>query len=64
MARYSYEWRDQGVTDGRNVGRVTLHDDTIYIETEGNHDGTVVRTAVAIPRSAFVAGLRHIGGLL
>jgi hypothetical protein len=64
VARYSYEWRDQGVTGGKNVGRVTVHGDSVYIETEGNHDGVVVRTAVEIPRAAFVHGLRHLGGLL
>ena len=64
MARYSYEWRDQGVTSGRNVARITLHDGMVYIETEGNHDGTTVLTAVGITREQFAAGIKHIGGLL
>ena len=62
MARFSYEWRDQHM--GRNVARLVLHEGDVYIETEGNHDGVVVMTSVKIPRPAFAAGIKHIGGLL
>lgn len=62
MARYSYEWRDAHA--GRNVARLVYHDGDVYIETEGNHDGTVVMTSVKISRQMFAAGLKHIGGLL
>lgn len=58
----SYEWRD--AFRARNVARITVHDGKVYLETEGNHDGVAVCTAVQIPREAFVAGLRHLGGLL
>jgi hypothetical protein len=57
--RYSYEWRH-----GRNVARVVLHGSDVWLETEGNHDGVVVCTAVRITRAEFVAGLKHIGGIL
>jgi len=60
--RESYEWRD--VSAGRNVARLVKHGDDIYIETEGNHDGVLVMTAVKIPRAAFAHGIKHIGGIL
>jgi len=41
-----------------------LHGDDVFIETEGNHDGTVVFTSVKIARVKFAEGVRHIGGLL
>lgn len=49
---------------GRNVARLVFHEGDVYIETEGNHDGTVVMTSVKVPRAEFAAGLKHIGGLL
>jgi hypothetical protein len=58
----SVEFRD---ADGRhNMARVVYHDGSVYIETEGNHEGTVIYTAVRIERSEFVAGLKLIGGVL
>jgi len=62
MARYSYEWRDEH--GGRSVARLVLHGDDVFIETEGNHDGVVVCTAVKISRVKFASGVKHIGGLL
>jgi hypothetical protein len=59
---YSYEWRDN--LNGRNTARIVRRDGHVYIETEGNHDGVVVCTAVRIDRPEFAAGIRHIGGLL
>jgi hypothetical protein len=60
--RYSYEWRCKRT--GRTIARLVKHGNDVYIETEGNHDGTVVFTTVEIPRVEFAAGIRHIGGLL
>lgn len=63
MARFSYELRDEE-HDGRNVARITKHNDHVYIETEGNHDGVVVCTSVRVTRVKLVEALRHIGGIL
>jgi hypothetical protein len=60
--KVSHEWRDS--LYGRNIARLTYHDGEIYVETEGNHDGTVVCTSVRISRPAFVSGLKQIGGIL
>ena len=62
MARYSFEWRDEHMQ--RNICRLTLHGDHVYIETEGNHDGQVVCTSVKIERVKFAEGIKHIGGVL
>jgi hypothetical protein len=59
---HSYEWRDEH--DGRAVARLVLHDGKVYLETEGNHDGTVVFTRVVISRPKFAEGVKTIGGLL
>jgi hypothetical protein len=58
----SYEWRD--TLNGRNVARLVKHGDDVFLETEGNHDGTVVLTTVRIPRPQFAEGIKFIGGLL
>lgn len=62
MMKESYEWRDK--FQGRNVARLVKYGDDVYIETEGNHDGVVVCTAVRLTRVEFAAGIKHIGGLL
>lgn len=56
------QWRDD--FNGRAVARLVLHGGYVYLETEGNHDGVVVHTAVRIERPEFVAGLKQIGGIL
>ena len=58
----SYEWVDN--EHGRNKARLVYHEGQVYLETEGNHDGTVVFTSVRIERPAFAAGVKFIGGLL
>ena len=59
---HSHEWRDNQY--GRNVARIVYHEGQGYIETEGNHDGVLVHTAVRIERPAFVEALKAIGGIL
>lgn len=60
--RTSCEWRDE--ERGRNVARIVRHDGDVYIETEGNHDGVMVHTAVRISRAKFVEAIKAVGGIL
>lgn len=48
----------------RSVARIVKAGEYVYIETEGNHNGVVVCTAVRIERAEFVAAVKAIGGLL
>jgi hypothetical protein len=47
----STEWTDN--MQGRTKARIVYHEGDVYIETEGNHDGVVVFTAVRIARAEF-----------
>lgn len=59
---HSAEWTDE--SSGRNRARLVFHDGNVYIETEGNHDGVVVYTAVRVSRAVFAERLKLVGGLL
>ena len=48
---------------GLSVARVVLHGSDVFIETEGNHDGTRVFTSVRVSRVEFVEKLKQLGGL-
>lgn len=60
----SAEWTDN--ERGRTKARIIAHEGDVFIETEGNHDGVVVFTAVRMTRAEFSARLRASGiaGLL
>lgn len=58
----SAEWTDN--ERGRSKARIVYHSGSVYIETEGNHDGVLVYTAVRIDRPQFVEQLKLIGGLI
>jgi hypothetical protein len=51
------------VRAGRSSARVVWHQETqtVYLETEGNHDGVIVHTAVAVDRARFVALMKELG---
>jgi hypothetical protein len=51
----SIEFRDDD--SGRNIARITVHEQKVYIETEGNHGGSVVYTAVRIDSVRFLEAL-------
>lgn len=57
----SVEFRDQYL--GRNIARLVKHEGDIYIETEGNHEGTVVFTSVRVPRAVFADAIKRVGGI-
>ena len=57
----SAEWTDND--RGRAKVRIVYQSESghVFIETEGNHDGTVVFTAVRIDRAEFAARMRAAG---
>jgi hypothetical protein len=59
--RTSVEFRDAHL--GKNVARLVKHEGDIFIETEGNHDGTVVFTSVRVPRAVFADAIKRVGGI-